>query len=77
LPILVTLSEIAEDVQNTLAVLFALNPKITNPDYLLSGHFIETPAHLPNILFAYTAHSGDTLGNLADQYGIILKTWRL
>jgi len=68
-----TLAEIADNVQSTLGSLLALN-EIANPDYLLPGYFIRIPARLPNISFAYTVHSGVTLGNLADQYGVLLES---
>ncbi|KAI9828162.1 MAG: hypothetical protein M1832_003689 [Thelocarpon impressellum] len=64
-----TLNGIAQRNGVTLAALQAANPQVTNPDQIFPGQVIEVPAASGR---TYTVVSGDTLGGIAQRFGVTL-----
>lgn len=69
-----TLSNIAAQNGIELNTLVALNPQITDPNQISTGQLLRIPASLSNALPAYNVQPGDTLSNIAAQYGVNLNT---
>jgi LysM repeat protein len=65
-----TLTAVADRFGIPVSLIFAANPKITNPDKIKTGQEIEIPAQ------SYTVVADDTLLKIAKRYGMYLNSLR-
>ncbi len=70
-----TLSEIAQNFGISLQDLLSLNPQISDPDLIYPGQIINIPSGSgsSNNSNYYTVQSGDTLSEIAQNFGISLQ----
>jgi tyrosinase len=68
-----TLSDIAQAFGTSLSALEALNHQIQNPNLIFPGQLITVPLSSQQNIFVYTIAAGDTLSDIALQFGTSLS----